>query len=167
MKYGFQDNGISHTLAFPTVCNGQHWNYDLKLCTILMLCCVLHQPVLVDLHLSISFDPCNSGNALLQHEAENTEFSLFFPLVQRYLHSTSWTAGVKENRNRLWGQWRICDVGHKTQEDAVVVQGCRTEESSPTPPRATAPTRPGVSVYVLVFQTDSPSWHVRKDKQCS
>lgn len=36
-------------------------------------------------------------------------------------------------------------MGHKTQQDAVVVQGCRTEESSPTPPHATVPARAGVS----------------------
>lgn len=110
-----------------------------------MLYCVLHQPVLVDLHLSISFEPCNSGSALLRQEAENTLFSFFFPRVQRYSHPTSWTAGVKQNRNRLWRQWRICAVGHKMQQDAEVVQGCRSEESTAAPPRATAPTRPGVS----------------------
>lgn len=82
--------------------------------------------------------PCSSREL-------KTPRSLFsFPLYKGIAPS-SWTAGVKQNRNRLWGQWRICAVWHKTQEDPAVVQGCRTEESSPSPLCATAPTRAGVS----------------------
>lgn len=53
-----------------------------------MLYYVLHQAVLVDLQLSISFGPCSSSSALLQQEAENTMLSFIFALVQRELHLT-------------------------------------------------------------------------------
>lgn len=126
-----------------------------------MLYYVLHQPVLVDLHLSISFEPCSSGSALLQQEAENTTFSFFFALVQRYLHPTSRTAGVKQNRNRLWGQRRVCDVGHKTQQDAAVVQRCGTEE--PVQPHLMLQHPPEqVSQQVLVFYTGHIGCHEKR-----